>query len=215
MRHLGKDQPYYAFFHQGEDGAPFTHNGVEGIARHYVSELLSVQPEGPYLLGGYSFGGIVAYEMAQQLRAAGHDVPLLVMFDMAARDVFLKNMRLERKLHEPLKNMVMRLMVKRALAQGNIKSPRLQHFHIIDNYNRAIEEYRPKEYNGPLTVFKAQATLGPDDMGWSRLVTGPLTVKVLPGDHYSMITGQPVVKLVQELSASIDRAISSYAVEAI
>lgn len=215
MRHLGKDQPYYAFFHQGEDGAPFKHNGVEGIARHYVSELLSVQPEGPYLLGGYSFGGIVAYEMAQQLRAAGHDVPLLVMFDMAARDVFLKNMRLERKLHEPLKNMVMRLMVKRALAQGNIKSPRLQHFHIIDNYNRAIEEYRPKEYNGPLTVFKAQATLGPDDMGWSRLVTGPLTVKVLPGDHYSMITGQPVVKLVQELSASIDRAISSYAVEAI
>ncbi|MBP8823678.1 MAG: amino acid adenylation domain-containing protein [Flavobacteriales bacterium] len=215
MRHLGKDQPYYAFFHQGEQGAPFEHHGVEGIARHYANELLSVQPEGPFLLGGYSFGGIVAYEMAQQLTAAGHEVPLLALFDMPAPDIFVKNMKLEEKLHEPIKRVVMRNLVERALAKGRIRSHRLQHFHIIDNYNRAIMDYRPKPYNGPVTVFKAAGTQGTDDMGWADLVTGHLDVHVLPGDHYSLIKDPEVALLVRELSRCIDRAVSRIAVEAV
>lgn len=215
MRYLGKDQPYYAFFHQGEGGAPFEHNGVEGIAKHYTKELLTVQPEGPYLLGGYSFGGIVAYEMAQQLTAAGHEVPLLALFDMPAPDIFVQNMKQEEKLHEPLKRLVMRHLVERALAKGRIRSHRLQHFHIIDNYNRAIQAYRPKPYNGPLTVFKAAATQGSDDMGWAALVTGHLDVHVLPGDHYSLIKDPEVAHLVRELSLCIDRAVSRFAVEAV
>ncbi|HRQ83523.1 MAG TPA: amino acid adenylation domain-containing protein [Flavobacteriales bacterium] len=215
MRYLGKDQPYYAFFHQGEDGSAFEHNGVEGIARHYVAELLTVQPEGPYLLGGYSFGGIIAYEMAQQLSAAGHEVPLLALFDMPAPDLFVKNMKLEEKLHEPLKRIVMRRLMQRALAKGRIQSHRLRHFHIIDNYNKAIVAYRPKPYSGPVTVFKAASTHGPDDMGWAKLVTGPLDVRVLPGDHYSLIKAPEVAELVRELSASIDRALSRRAVEAV
>lgn len=215
MRHLGKDQPYYAFFHQGENGAPFEHHGVEGIAKHYVSELLSVQPEGPFLLGGYSFGGIVAYEMAQQLTAAGHEVPLLAMFDMPAPEVFNENMKLEEKLHEPFKRVVMRHLVEKALAKGRIRSHRLQHFHIIDNYNRAIQAYHPRPYNGPVTVFKAEATAGTDDMGWAKLVTGHLDVHVLPGDHYSLIKDPGAARLVRELSRCIDRAVSRFAVEAV
>ena len=214
-RYLGKDQPYYAFFHQGENGAPFEHKTVEEIATHYVNELKSVQPEGPYLLGGYSFGGIVAFEMARQLMAAGHEVPLLVMFDMYAPEDFLKTMRTEEKFYAPLKRTVMRWLVDRALRKGNIRSHKLQHFHIIDNYLNAIQAYHAKPYDGPVTVFKADRSPGPDDMGWSKLVTGPLDIQVLPGDHYSLIKDPEVVLLVKELSASIDRAVSKHAVEAV
>ena len=215
MRHLGKDQPFYAFFHQGENGLPFAHFTVEDIAGHYVRELLTVQPEGPFLLGGYSFGGIVAYEMAQQLTRAGHEVPLLALFDMPSPELFMQNMERERKLHEPLKDAVVRWLARRALAKGRIRSPRLQHYYIIDNYNKAIQAYQPQPYRGPLTVFKASGTSGPEDMGWAKLVTGPIETRVLPGDHYSLIREPGVTRLVHELGASIDRATNRHAVEAV
>lgn len=215
MRYLGKGQPYYAFFHQGEDGSPFEYNTVEEIAQHYVSELLSVQPDGPYLLGGYSFGGLVAYEMARQLADAGHEVPLLALFDTFAPKEHLEVMKAEEKLHEPVKRFFMRWLVKRALAKGHIASPKLRHFYIIDSYNRAIEHYRPGPYAGPVTIFKAEQSQGAEDMGWRKLVTGPLDIHVMPGDHYSLITGEQVQHLVRGLSAVIDRAVSKQAVEAV
>ncbi|MEO7081749.1 MAG: thioesterase domain-containing protein, partial [Flavobacteriales bacterium] len=214
-RYLGKGQPYYAFFHQGEDGAAFEHKTVEAIAKHYVAEMTSVQPEGPYMLGGYSFGGIVAYEMACQLKAAGHDVPLLALFDMPIPKHFIESMDDDAKFYQPLKRTVMRWLVQLELRRGKIRSLKLRHFHIIDNYDKAILAYRPKPYSGPVTIFKAERTPGPDDMGWSTLVTGPLDIKVLPGDHYSLIKDPEVVRLVKELSVSIDRAVGKHAVEAV
>ncbi len=215
MRHLGKDQPYYGFFHQGEDGSAFKHRTVEEIAAHYISEMQLVQPGGPYLLGGYSFGGIIAYEMAVQLTSMGHEVPLLAMFDMHAPGEFTRYSRDAEKIYEPLKRVIMRQMVKRQLAKGKIRSPRLRHFHIIDNYHHAILAYKPRPYQGPVTVFKAARSPGTDDMGWSTLVSGPIDVHVLPGDHYSLIKDGEVERLVQQLSVSIDRAVSKHIVEAV
>jgi thioesterase domain-containing protein len=64
-------------------------------------------------------------------------------------------------------------------------------------------------------VFKAGSSEGPDDMGWKELVKGGLDLHTLPGDHYSLIKDPGVVRLVQELSASLDRAVSKHAVEAV
>jgi amino acid adenylation domain-containing protein len=214
-RYLGGDQPYYAFFHQGEDGAPFAYKTVEDIAAHYVKEMLSVRPEGPYLLGGYSFGGIVAYEMAFQLSKAGHEVPLLAMFDMISPALFTESLGDDDKFYSPLKRRVMQWLVDRELRKGKIRSPRLRHFHIIANYHRAIEAYQPPTYQGPVTIFKAVSTPGPDDLGWGALVKGKLDVHVIPGDHYSMIKDPEVQQLVQELSACMDRALHKHAVEAV
>ncbi len=215
-RYLGNDQPYYAFFHQAEEGRRIQYTSVESIAAHYIKELKTIRPEGPYLLGGYSFGGIVAYEMARQLSAEGHQVPLLAMFDMYAPEQFMEVMKRHEKIHFPLKNLVMRYLVKRALkTTGKVASPRLRHFYIIDTYHNAINAYQPKPYNGTVTVFKAGSSEGPDDMGWKELVKGGLDLHTLPGDHYSLIKDPGVVRLVQELSASLDRAVSKHAVEAV
>jgi thioesterase domain-containing protein len=54
------------------------------MAAHYIKALRQVQPSGPYFLGGWSFGGLVAFEMAQQLIRAGHKVALLAIFDTLA-----------------------------------------------------------------------------------------------------------------------------------
>jgi thioesterase domain-containing protein len=79
-RYLGLDQPSYGLVPYGHDGrqAP---NTVEEMAANYLNEIRAVQPKGPYFIGGYSFGGIVAFEMAQQLHRQGQSVGLLVLLD--------------------------------------------------------------------------------------------------------------------------------------
>ena len=73
---LGPDQPSFGIRSPQE---PFAR--IEEMARFYIKEIQKFQPEGPYYLGGFCFGGNVAYEMAQQLTAAGEKVGLLVMLE--------------------------------------------------------------------------------------------------------------------------------------
>ncbi|HEY0791291.1 MAG TPA: amino acid adenylation domain-containing protein [Chthoniobacterales bacterium] len=80
-RGLGTDQPFYGIQSQGLDGKPMARTSMESIAAYYCEHLRKVQPHGPYLLGGYSFGGLAAYEIARLLRAAGEEVALLALFD--------------------------------------------------------------------------------------------------------------------------------------
>ncbi len=84
-RHLGPDQPVYGLQAQGLDGKQEPHTRVEDMAAHYIKEIGAVLPEGPFLLGGASFGGKVAFEMARQLHAAGHKVALVALFDTFGR----------------------------------------------------------------------------------------------------------------------------------
>ena len=81
---LGSDQPIYALQPQGLDGTQPRHTRIEEMASHYIKEMRALQPEGPYYLGGSSFGGLIAFEMAQQLHAQGQQVGLLALFDTYA-----------------------------------------------------------------------------------------------------------------------------------
>ena len=77
--HLGHDQPVYGLV-QGLEGNRF-YTRVEDLAAHYLKDVKAICPKGPYLLGGHSFGGLVAFEMAQQLRRAGEEIGLLALID--------------------------------------------------------------------------------------------------------------------------------------
>jgi len=81
-RHLGPDQPVYAFKSRGMDGQE-EFGSIEEMATHYVADLRGFQPRGPYYLGGYCFGGNVAYEMARQLQTQGEKVALLALMNCA------------------------------------------------------------------------------------------------------------------------------------
>lgn len=79
-RHLGPDQPFYGL-EERMDGKESPKLRVEELAAHYIEEICTVQPDGPYYLGGHSFGGLVAFEIAQQLHAQGKKVALLAILD--------------------------------------------------------------------------------------------------------------------------------------
>ena len=84
---LGNEQPFYGLRARGlEEGEqPFT--SVEEMAEDYVEQIRTIQPEGPYAVGGLSGGGIIAYEMAQQLRARGEAVDLVALLDTRGRNI--------------------------------------------------------------------------------------------------------------------------------
>ena len=80
-RHLPSDQPFYGLQSRGLHAKEAPHECIDAMAAHYIKELRELQPDGPYFLGGRSLGGIIAYEMACQLRAQGHEVGLLALLD--------------------------------------------------------------------------------------------------------------------------------------
>jgi len=80
-RYLGSDQPFYGLQSQGLDGRCPPLTRIEDMAAQYVKEIRTVQPHGPYFLGGYCLGGAIAFEVAQQLRAKGEQIALLALFD--------------------------------------------------------------------------------------------------------------------------------------
>ena len=80
-RYMGPDQPVYGLQSQGLNGDGGLNTTIQEMAAQYVKEIMIVQPHGPYLLGGYCLGGIIALEMAQQLSMRGEKVGLVVMLD--------------------------------------------------------------------------------------------------------------------------------------
>src|SRR5205085_7906845 len=83
-RLLGADQPTYGVKAIGIDGTRRTPDRFEEVAAEYVREITTLRPHGPYLLGGYSIGAVVALEVALQLQKRGEEVPLLLAFDAYA-----------------------------------------------------------------------------------------------------------------------------------
>nr|WP_275899245.1 non-ribosomal peptide synthetase [Pyxidicoccus caerfyrddinensis] len=83
-RHLGNARPIQGIFAPGLNGGELPPASMEALARLYVEQVREVQPHGPYLLAGWSLGGLVAYEMARQLEALGEQVGLLALIDSHA-----------------------------------------------------------------------------------------------------------------------------------
>lgn len=85
LRYLS-DQPLYGLQPPGLDGRQAPLTDIKEMAALYIKEMKTIQPVGPYFLGGYSFGGYVAYEIGQQLQAQGEKVALLALFDTSTGD---------------------------------------------------------------------------------------------------------------------------------
>jgi acyl-CoA synthetase (AMP-forming)/AMP-acid ligase II/thioesterase domain-containing protein len=184
-RHLGLDQPFYGLQAQGLDEKQARHSRIEEMAAHYVQEIRTLQPEGPYFLGGYCFGGKVAFEMAQQLYTQGQKVALLAMFNAYAPGYpkslpwverrikqrihyhvgNLRGLRLKEKLHyfsEKRKKIKVRMerRIKRItntykLYLG-IEGPTLRALRGVAEANiLASRDYVPKVYPGRITLFRS------------------------------------------------------------
>jgi thioesterase domain-containing protein/acyl carrier protein len=233
-RHLGPDQPFYGLQAQGLDGSRPRHNSVEEMAAHYLREIREVQSVGPYLLGGYCFGGKVAFEMAQQLRAQGEEVALLALIDAFAPGYQIllpwrlrrlaqvrfhwKNFKSTRdkKRYVLEKSAVARQRVakfiKTAVADGCLKAG--LPFPVrsaLETTKPRIKPYNPPSYPGTVTVFAPISSHSgyvrfESHMGWNRLASGGLEVHEIAGQVTTIIAEPHVVKLAEDLRTCIERA---------
>ncbi|MGH9943004.1 MAG: non-ribosomal peptide synthetase [Pyrinomonadaceae bacterium] len=80
-RNLGEDQPFYGLQSQGLDGRQAPLLSIEEMAACYVTEIRKLQPEGPYFIGGASFGGVIAFEMARQLHNENQEIGIVALLD--------------------------------------------------------------------------------------------------------------------------------------
>ena len=181
--HLQDDQPFYGFQMQGLDGKAEFHTRIEDMAAHYIDLMRSVQPNGPYLLGGFCLGGTIAFEMVQQLQAQGESVALLAILDATSPYYFemLGDVRhrvvrqvktlaqlptteawdyLQDKVRRRISRQVKgkpRRMIKR-LAPNllmEIKAPPPDPVdpRAKDALTKASQAYTPKAYSGSATIF--------------------------------------------------------------
>src|SRR5437667_8341863 len=88
-KYIETDHPIYGIQAKGIDGSEEPFDRVEDMAAYYLETLAEICPAGPYILIGYSFGGLVALEMAQRLTAAGKSIALLVLLDAYTDPRFL------------------------------------------------------------------------------------------------------------------------------
>jgi len=233
-RHLGLDQPVYALQTQGLDGRTQPYIRVEDIAAHYLKDIRSLQPEGPYCLLGASFGGIVIYEMALQLRAQGQQVGLLAMVNTDCPVVSwgkrikcnVGNLRTKGvKIYflAALGSLLGRVNTKAgaletAAANSELKDAIESRPDLNDPLVRTVlanleaeKAYVPsvRDYPGRITYFwarDAETTYEDNRLAWAKLAGGGFDLHKVPGDHATMREEPNVAVLVEKLKPALAAA---------
>ncbi|MFZ4681003.1 MAG: amino acid adenylation domain-containing protein [Terrimicrobiaceae bacterium] len=192
---------------------------VEDTAREYLTLIRKRQSQGPYHLGGYSFGGAVAYEMARLLRAEGEEVSLLALFDTFNPAVPTEEFTFAERVSRFWSrragvSLPRRLQAVAAHGLGRIRHRLFGSGSVVEEESdsrsqqlneahfQSLSAYRPQPYPGKLTLFKAaiddEIYKIPDDYGWSSLVT-ELEIIVVPGRHLTIFDPAHVGRFAAEL----------------
>jgi amino acid adenylation domain-containing protein len=120
VRHLSPEVPVYGIQARGLDGMSEPHESLEEMAADYIAEILRVQPEGPYLLAGHSFGGVIAFEMARQLHDSNERVGFLGLFDSVAPLVERPQQSMDERRDDALRLTQMAGTIARFLGMDNV-----------------------------------------------------------------------------------------------
>jgi len=224
--HLGADQPVYALEARGLAGHESCHETVQAMARDYIHALREVQPTGPFYLAGWSFGGLVAYEMARQLKLAQEQVPLVVLIDTQVAhddstdtgdDAFAALLAMfptveqvspeeMRQLSRSDKIAIFARQVEGAglIQRGADRWEVERQFEVFESTCRAWLDFRPAPYTGNVSLFLAQER--PRDQQqevaslWQLCIDGALRVRNMPGDHLTMMREPNVRELARHLT---------------
>jgi surfactin family lipopeptide synthetase A len=213
-RRLGPTQPFYGLQAQGLDGRVKPHTRVEDMAAHYVKEVRSVQPEGPYFLGGLSFGGAVAFEMARQLQAEGQEVGLLALFDTFAGRSKSKTSLLLKFIRLPLRRKIMYSAQKTRLFKQGVQRwlyrltlPRVLK-EVRAAHRVAHRDYVMQRYEGRVTVFVPSdpSLRSAEDprADWKEFAS-EVEIHQVHGDHDSLLDEPYVRGLAELLAANMER----------
>ncbi|HEY2778363.1 MAG TPA: amino acid adenylation domain-containing protein [Gaiellaceae bacterium] len=217
------NQPVFAMQAVDLGVSSWRRSTIEEIAGACVRSVQARHPEGPYRLGGHSMGGLVAFAMAGQLVAAGHEVELLVLLDTSSPEMWSWPGRIAAR-DRALRG---KSLVRRARGQANLARNVLRNASARARGERALLEwprgfddpwdqagayrlshrYRPTKLASPVTVLYTAETLAGArnaTLGWDRHVAGAIATRVIPGDHVSIFNEPDVRGLAAAIRDELD-----------
>jgi len=228
---LHPDQPFYAVQAPEYAGPDVPRpESVEEIAALYLAEVRAIQPEGPYHLGGWCMGGMVSYEMARQLRAAGEEAPTLTIVSASIDDP-VPPRYVTSESAAILGAFGHKLPTTEAELEALDEESRLRHVirltrgtdderadaatvedlrrlvRLYQRHARALITYRdtPREpFQGDVLLIRAETELFTGwDFGWKERVGGTLLIDESPGNHFSMLERPNVPKVAARIEAAV------------
>lgn len=215
---LGSDQPVYGLQSIGVAGEASPLIQIEAMAERYLAAIHQVQPEGPYQLAGWSFGGKVALEMAQQLQKGGESVALLAIIDTRIYStrfatfwhgsrVLLTSMLPQ--LWPYISDFLHLQSARPRPGQGETKRPKfktLEFKRLLQVFQanvRADSRYRPQRYPGRVNLFKTATSYQDSTWGWGDIAANGVELHQLPGHHMNVLRPPQVQVLAEKLSACL------------
>ena len=226
-RAMDPSQTVFGLQASGIDGVSAPGASIEQMAETYLNEILSVQPHGPYLLAGYSGGGVVAFEMARRLDAAGEPIGLLAFIDtfhphmpLPHIDVFTRLGRLRHEGTSYLRDAFGRRrksfrddrdgrLIDKHLAAGEPIPLALRELYLIRNFSTAQSRYQPQPWPGRALLFRAEQIdyyyrAGGPAYSWDKTVLGGVEIIRIPGNHDSIMVGANAARIARRLGQAID-----------
>jgi thioesterase domain-containing protein len=230
VKHIQTPHAIYGMQAKGIDGAEEPSDRIEDMARHSLEAVKQLQPRGPYLLVGYSLGGLVTLEMARQLTAEGEKVALLAMLDSYPEIRYLsfaQRSRLLARLATRRATTAMKLPLGDAVSlllrpsQRRSLTPRVSYQPPADvslspamqrvrqSAYLALTRYQPRFYPGRIRFVRASTpTDFPADPAavWAHLAS-KFELETVPGDHLEIMTTH-YEKLASTISRYVKEAFS-------
>lgn len=236
---LDSEQPVYGLIAEDGQGKAVYFDRIEKLAAYHIEEIRTIQPEGPYLLGGLSFGGIIALEVAQQLISQGHKVALLALFDshlpraqkvlsipINQKFLYYLNYYLNKLFQIGPMYFLERLKWRLKIVYGKIavrnelfRIKRFEHIVRREAYFQGIKNYSknyiPKVYLGCITLFvscdrvNTNIVQAQPELGWADLAAGGLKIHQISGDHLGILKEPNVQLLAEKLKVAIDEGLNN------
>jgi thioesterase domain-containing protein len=232
---LGSEQPFFGLQMRGVDGALTPHRTVRAMAEEFMADVRAQQGHGPYYLGGYSFGGLVALEMASLLREAGEPIGLVVLFD--TMNPLNPSWTIRERLGAHVANLRERgvayfanRLVARAQAElvrsrrklyarlAKVRQFEYRNEAVWDAAEEAMAVYVPRVYAGDVLLLQADWRLTAGDgigfrphesNGWGELLPA-LQIVQIPTSHVDVVSEQAsplaAAALTQALASARERS---------
>lgn len=223
LSRLPEGQPLYGIQARGLEGRDAPHETVPAMATDYIEVIRGVQPRGPYYLCGASFGGTVAFEMAQQLRGTGEEVGLLALLDSYGPDyparpsVWQRVRRFrDKSWSERFDAVSGRVLSPLTVDLEDIAGATLVESvrRVTEANQRAMESYRPSPYPGTLVLVRA--SVHPEEMrtsfddpsnGWTRVAPGRVEVVPIATNHARLLDPPAIHEVGAALAKAMDAAL--------
>jgi thioesterase domain-containing protein len=209
-KYFDAERPVLNYLDLGSNGERIPSKSIDEMANNYINQLIELVPNGPYIFCGFSFGGLLAFKMAEILQEKGISVPCLILFDTKTPQakVLSKVYNLVHNVEENKIKFLIKAFIKRIKMIRFImallfhrKKPipvDCRNRYIMSIYHTLMMKYTPTKINSDILLFRSKKNLTIDpQLGWGNLVN-KIDIVELEGDHLGIIYLEQNYQIISE-----------------